>query len=503
MTEDIMKLSENPEKFLSMLKKGDIRVSIHGQGYVGLPLSILFAIKGIKVVGVSKDKKAIEKIQKGESPIDETDPNSLLGQGAKEINQKCTIDGVNLFEYESHTFCPMCLRCFDIVENIPIIKHETVNLRGKLKTLTDYLKEALDSGNYELTDDNIEATKKTDIHIITVPTYADDYSIVLKVCEDIAKGLQKDGDVIINKSTVPVGATDEADALMKKNTDKKFGICHMQERIAEGRALKDFQELPRTVGSNSKDANIIAKVLFEILGAPVFMFDSPKVTEASKVFENSYRDCNIGIANDYAMFCEKHGLDVYQVINAANTLPKTRIFQPGMVGGHCLPEDTYYVANPMKDELKEKNVIMAGRKMNEQVPFHSIELLKKGLNEAGIAIKGSKVCLYGVAFKGNTDDTRLTGAKIIADELKKNGIEVYVYDPWVPEEAQKDFGNPVEFEKSLNLEAVIIATDHTEFYSIDFSKGNYKVLVDMRNITEDLEKIKKSGKIVLKYGVGK
>ncbi|MFH1786600.1 MAG: nucleotide sugar dehydrogenase [archaeon] len=499
---DVMELADNPKKFIEKLKKGDISVSVHGQGYVGLPLSILFAIEGIKVVGVTKDKKAIERIRKGICPIDETDPNSLLKQGAKEIPQKCTIDSVNLFKYKKHVFCPMCLRCFDIVEGIPMIKHETVDVKGKLKTLQDYLKEALKSGNYEITEDNIEATKKTDIHVITVPTYADDYSIVLKVCEDIAKALEKDGDVIINKSTVPVGATDEAEELMKKLTKRKFGMCHMQERIAEGRAIKDFKELPRTVGSKSKDANIIAKALFDTLGAPVFMFDSPRITEASKVFENSYRDCNIGIANDFAMFCEKHGLDVYQVINAANTLPKTRIFQPGMVGGHCLPEDTYYVAEPMKDELKEKNVIMAGRKLNEYVPFHSIELLKKGAKKLGKEVKGMRVCLYGVAFKGNTDDTRLTGAKFISEELKRNGAEVYVYDPWVPAEDQEKFGAHLEFGESLDVDAIIIVSDHTEFYSVDFTRGKYKILVDMRNITEDLKSIRDSGKTVLKYGVG-
>ena len=211
------------EEFKEKLFKGEIKISIHGQGYVGLPLAVLFAKLGIKVVAVTKDKAAAERILKGESPISETDPNSLLEEGAKINKQKCPLDGVNLFEYEGNLFCPMCLRIYTIEEEHAMMKQETLVLKKKMKTLSDYLKEALDSGNYELIEDNIEAAKKTDIHIITVPTYADNYDIVLLVCKEIAKGLQKDGDVIINKSTVPVGATRKAKKVVAEIKGKGIG----------------------------------------------------------------------------------------------------------------------------------------------------------------------------------------------------------------------------------------------------------------------------------------
>lgn len=475
------------------------KVSVHGQGYVGLPLAVLFALKDVKISAVTKDEKALEQITAGKSIIYETDPNYLLEQGAKISEEFCYIDGVNLFEYENRLFCPMCLRVYAKRNGAVFIKKDSVDLRGKLKTLEDYLKEALASGNYEIGTDNIEATSKTDVHVITVPTFANDYSIVLNVGREIAKGLTKDGDIIINKSTVPIGATDELEEVMKTETDKKFYVCHMQERIAEGRAIKDFREIPRTVGSYYPEARKVAKELFEILGAPVYEFDDPKITEASKIFENSFRDCNIAIANDYALLCEKKGLNVHDVIRAANTHIKTNIYAPGMVGGHCLPEDTYYVAEPLK-ELGEKNVIMSGRKLNEYIPLHAVELLKKGLGED---ITGKRITLFGVAFKGNTDDTRMTGAKFIAEELKKNGAELFVYDPWVPEELQKEFGAPIGLEEAINTDAIIIAADHTEFYSVDYTLGSYKVLVDMRNIVDGAEKISKSGKEVFLFGVGK
>ena len=495
---NILELSEmDPKKFREMLVSGEIPVSVHGQGYVGLPVSVLLALQGIKIIGVTKDKGALERIRKGESPIDETDPNSILSAGAKETPNYCPIDSVRLFDYEGKLFCPMCLRCYEIVEGFSVMKKETIELKGKLATLQDYLKKALEKGTYEITDDNIGAASKSFIHIITVPTYADDYSIVLKVCGEIGKALQQDGNIIINKSTVPVGATDEAERKVEENTDKQFGICHMQERIAEGRALKDVVEIPRTVGSRDGRVSAAAKVLFETLGPSVMTFSDPKITEASKIFENSYRDCNIAIANDFAFFCEKKGLNVYEVIEAANTHIKTNIYQPGMVGGHCLPEDTYYVAKPLA-ELGEKNVIMAGRKLNEYVPEYAVEILESELKKDGKQLKGAKVCLFGVAFKGNTDDTRLTGALPIAKLLKERGAEVFVFDPWVPKEKQEEFGTSLALEEALDTDNIIITTEHTEFYGIDYKKGKFGILLDMRNVVDKIE-----GKRILKFGVGR
>jgi len=487
-----------PEKFKKMLLSGEIPVSVHGQGYVGLPLSVLLAIRGIKIIGVTKDKKALGQIKKGNSPIDEADPNSILDAGARKSEHSCSIDGVNLFEYEGKLFCPMCLRCYAVVNGFAVLKKDSINLRGKLATLDDYLKEALEKGTYEIADDNRKATKSSFIHIISVPTYADNYNIVLDVCREIAQSLQQDGDVIINKSTVPVGATDEAEQIMLENTDRRFGICHMQERIAEGRALKDVVEIPRTVGSRDPGVAMAAKLAFETLGPSVRTFSDPKVTEASKIFENSYRDCNIAIANDFAFFCEKKLLDVYEVIDAANTHIKTNIYQPGMVGGHCLPEDTYYVAEPLTEELREKNVIFSGRKLNEFIPTHAVDLLENALRDDGKPIKGAKVCIFGVAFKGNTDDTRLSGSAVISKTLQGKGAEVFTYDPWVPKEKQTGFGKPLSLGDALNIDNIIISTEHTEFYTIDYSKGKSQILIDMRNILEKVE-----GKKVVKFGVGK
>jgi len=493
--------NKDPEGFKKDLIEGKIPVSVHGQGYVGLPLAVLLALAGVKTYGVVRNPQKREMIQNGKSPFFETDPNSLLEKGAKEIEQKCTIDGIKLFEFNGKTFCPVCLRSFKIQDGMPLLTQETITL-PEIKTLDDYLKEALEKGTYEVVPDNVTATKKSMIHVLAVPTWADDYSIILDVSKDIAEGLTEDGHIIVNKSTVPVGATDEAEVLAKKHTKHTFGMCHMQERIAEGRALKEFQDLPRTVGSRDPEANVPAKILFELLGSPVYEFDNPKITEASKIFENSYRDCNIAIANDFALFCEDMGLNVYQVIQAANTNLKTHIFQPGMIGGHCLPEDTYYVAEPMK-RLGEKNTIMSGRKLNEYVPHHAVELMEKGLKKHDKNLEGAKVCIYGVAFKGNTDDTRLSGCKFIAEDLKEKGAEVFTYDPWVPEEDQKKFGTPAKLEDAQDMDGIIIGADHTQFYTHDFSKGKVKVIVDVRNMVSDVEKAEKAGKTVLKFGVGK
>lgn len=493
--------NKNPKQFKKDLTSGKIAVSVHGQGYVGLPLAVLLALKGVRVYGVVRDPEKREMIRGGKSPFFETDPNSLKKKGAKEILQKCTIDGIRLFTFHGKTFCPVCLRSFRIQDGLPLLTQETIKL-PHIKTLDDYLKDALKKGTYTVVPDNLSATKESMIHIIAVPTWADDYSIVLDVSKDIAQGLTEDGHIIINKSTVPVGATDEAEVLAKKNTKFKFGMCHMQERIAEGRALKEFQDLPRTVGSHSKKANFAAKELFELLGSPVYEFDSPKITEASKIFENSYRDCNIAIANNFALFCEDMGLDVYQVIQAANTNLKTHVFQPGMIGGHCLPEDTYYVAEPMK-RLGKLNTIMAGRKLNEYIPHHAVELLEAGLKERGRKLEGSRICIFGVAFKGNTDDIRLSGCKFIAEDLKEKGAKVFTYDPWVQKADQEKFGEPVGLDEGLDMDGIIIGADHTQFYSTDFSKGASKVIVDVRNMVKNVKKAESEGKTVLKFGVGK
>ncbi|MDP7081355.1 MAG: nucleotide sugar dehydrogenase [Candidatus Undinarchaeales archaeon] len=478
---------------------GTYAVSIHGQGYVGIPLAALLAKRGVRVIGVDIDASKVDRLNRGESPVDEKDPNSLLEQGAERSEHKCVIDGIELFVYGGVVFCPTCLRTYRITDGIPVLTQETVEL-PELATVDDYLKEALAAGKYRATLDAEGAVRESKVHIISVPTFADSYEPVLAVARAIGGSLDESGHIIINKSTVPVGATDEAEAIVHSLTDHEFGMVHMQERIAEGRALKEFQDIPRTAGTRDPEAGKVAKALFDSLGSPVYLFDDPRITEASKIFENAYRDCNISIANAFAVYCEKKGLSVYQVIAAANTNLKTRIFQPGMVGGHCLPEDTYYVAEPIKD-LETKNTIMAGRKLNEWVPGHLVDLLEQGLKKTGKGLAGTTVCMLGLAFKGNTDDTRESGALIIADMLNKRGARVHIHDPWVPEAVVAEHGRPVGVGEALKADALLVATEHTQFFTFPYREAWAKVIVDGRNMVPP-DALTGSGKELLRFGDG-
>ncbi len=495
-------LGTDAKKTQDLLKKGEIRITVIGLGYVGLPLATLFAEKGCKVLGVDINRAIVELVQKGKSHIHEIDSSSLIEQGAKMLKEACPNCGVRLYEFGG-VFCPSCGRNAEVTQHGVIMSSRADINKSKflkVKTLEDIIAKNIRSGNLRASTSIEEGVKEGDILVVTLPTPLKngkpDMSYLEIASNNIANSLTP-GKLIILKSTVSPNTTERfVKPILEKSglkAGKDFLLAYIPERIAEGNALFEFQNIPRVCGGVDKKSTEIAAEAFSVLGPKVYTASRPAVAEAAKLFENTFRDVNIALANEFALVCERLGLDVTEVIDAANTNPKTNILFPSCgVGGYCLTKDSFYLIEPALEKGYNAELIRTARALNASMPVHTVGLAEKMLGD----LKGKKIALLGLAFKGNTDDTRETPAKDIADLLKAKGAKVHVYDPFVPKEKQKEFGT-VEDDPYKALEGadcMIIAADHAKFKGIDLAKAKMKnkKIVDGRNMLEK-EKLKALG----------
>jgi len=206
--------------------------------------------------------------------------------------------------------------------------------------------------------------------------------------------------------------------------------------------------------------------------------------EAVKVFEGVYRDVNIGLANELALYCEEKGVDALEVFEAANTQPFCEIHDPGAgVGGHCIPVYPWFVINQMEKE--EADIISTSRKLNDSMPYHVVDLVVRGLNEKELSVKRSKILILGLTFRGGVREFMKTPAEPVIAELNELGAEVYAYDPMCDAEDAKRYGAGWK-ENFDGVDALVILTDHEEFEELDLGEiaevSDNKVMVDGRNV---------------------
>ena len=432
------------------LKNGEITIAVYGLGKMGLPLAAVFAEHGAKVIGVDINEKVVESINKG-------------------INH---------------------------------IKEEP--------GLDELVKKNVEEGRLIATTNGVEASKESDIKIILVPTLADDrgnlkLDAVYDVCEKIALGLKK-GDVVITEATMPPGTTENLIPILEKSGLKlgEFGLAHCPERTMTGTAIRDITgEYPKIVGANNKDTLEVVIGLYETINKKgVIPMSSIKAAEAVKVFEGVYRDVNIGLANELALWCEDHKLDVLEIIKAANTQPYCNIHLPGAgVGGHCIPIYPWFVINTTKNA--NLRIIKTAREVNDYMPRHVVELTIKGLNEIGKATKNSNVLILGLTFRGGVKEFTKSPVLDIIKYLKEWGANIFVYDPLCTEEDIKNLN--VKWKNDFkDVDVIIIATDHKEFENLDLNnisnEVRNKVIIDGKNIL-DPKKVKNMGFIY--FGVGR
>ncbi|NJE26420.1 nucleotide sugar dehydrogenase [Thermococcus sp. MV5] len=437
------------EEVKQVFKEGKFTIAVYGLGKMGLPLAAVFADHGANVIGVDINEKVVEMINNGTNHINEEPGLSEL----VERNVKA----------------------------------------GRLKATTD----------------GVWAAKQADVMIILVPTLTDDrgnlkLDPVYDVAHKIAKGLEK-GDLVITEATMPPGTTESLVSILEESGLKlgEFGLAHAPERTMTGTAIRDITgQYPKILGaSDEKTLEAVIGIYETINKKGVIPMSSIKAAEAVKVFEGIYRDVNIALANELALWCEEHGLDALEIFQAANTQPYCHLHMPGAgVGGHCIPIYPWFVINLAKKT--NPRLIKTAREINDLMPHHIVELTIKGLNEVGRSLKGSNVLVLGLTFRGGVREFTKSPAIPIIKELKEWGAKVYAYDPLCSEKDVKRFG--AEWKEDFkDIDAIIIVTDHKEFKSLNLEEiakqARNKVIIDGRNVL-DAEKAEKLGFAYFRVG---
>ncbi len=420
---------------LEKIKTRSAKICIVGLGYVGLPTAIFFAEKGFNVLGVVRNKKKINMINKGISSI-------------KDLN------------------------------------------------LDQKLSKVVDNKMLSATADLKHATEKSDIIISIVPTPVDEFkdpdlTPIISSGEEIAKGLGK-GKLVILESTVYPGVTEEIlQPILEKSGLKAgldFGLAYCPERYNPGDKKHSIENVARIVGSITPEWAEVTRQLYKtIINKDIKILRNIKTTEAAKVIENTQRDLNIALMNELAMIFERLDIDIMDVIGGAKTKWNFNVYYPGCgVGGHCLPVDPYYLVKKAKELGYHSKVIAAGRTINDNMPIHTLNLIQDALNEHEKAVKNSKIVILGFSYKENVGDTRESPALTLIKHLQWKGANVTVVDPYV--EDTKNYGIlETDLYRALEgADVMVLMTCHDEFKLIDFEKAKnlmkIPIIVDGRRI---------------------
>ena len=422
------------------MKQTDIAVI--GLGYVGLPLAIEFA-KKYNVLGFDINKNRVLELQNGHDHTLEADIESL----SKVISLKKTSQDTGL----SFSF-------------------------------------------------NEEDLKNYNTYIITVPTPIDqlnkpDLMPLIKASEMVGRVIKK-GDVVIYESTTYPGCTEEdcvpvIERVSKLKFNVDFFAGYSPERINPGDKVNTLTKIKKvTSGSTPETAEFVNNLYLSIIEAGTHKASCIKVAEASKIIENAQRDVNISFVNELALIFDKIGIDTNDVIEAAGTKWNFLKYRPGLVGGHCISVDPYYLASKAESMGYIPQVILSGRHVNNSIaPFIGNKVLKLMIQKEH-KIKGSNVLILGVTFKENCPDIRNTKVIDIYNELVDFGVNVDIYDPYASkEEVMEEYGVDILTEKpdnKKNYEAVLLTVAHDEFNSFDFEQYFKRgaVIFDAKNIID-------------------
>ncbi len=418
----------NLEKLINQKKA---KIAVIGLGYVGLPTAVELAKAGFKVLGIDIKKERVDKVNKGNSYIFEV-PSSELKK---------------------------------------VVKSK------KLKAFNTHL-----------------PLKKVDIILICVPTPLDknkvpNISYMSSTAEEIGKYLHKDQLIILESSTYP-GTTREIILpeleRRKLKVGKGFFLAYSPERIDPGNEIYKLKDIPRVVGGiTPKCTQLTAKFYQSFIQAEVKPLGSPEAAEMTKILENTFRLVNISMINELALFCGKMGIDIWEVIEAAKTKPYGFMpFYPSpKIGGHCIPLDPFYLSYKAKEYNFWTRFIDLAGEINEQMPHSVVTRAIWALNLKKKPVRGSKILIWGLAYKKNIDDTRESAARDVIFDLLRKGAEVDYFDPFVKEfKLVKKTLKSIKYSpgrlKSYDL--VLILTDHSGFDYEKIARGA-KLVVDTRN----------------------
>lgn len=347
---------------------------------------------------------------------------------------------------------------------------------------------------------NPEDLKKCNFHIVAVPTPIDhakspDLGALRGASRTVGKILKK-GDIVVYESTVYPGATEEeclpileTESGLKGGVDFKIG--YSPERINPGDKEHTFTKITKVVAGQDQDSlEKIAHVYGTVVKAGVFKAKSIKVAEAAKVIENTQRDVNIALMNELAVIFDKLDISCYDVLAAANTKWNFLNFTPGLVGGHCIGVDPYYLTYKAKTLGFHPDVILSGRRINDNMAQFVGQKIIKILIDKGFAIKGQAVNVYGLTFKENCPDLRNTKVVDLINELKEYGLNINVTDASADnQEALHEYGIELQSVEQLPKAPVsVFAVAHTDYRKMDIDKIDSEIIIDLKNIFPQQEK---------------
>lgn len=402
------------------------KIAIIGLGYVGLPLAIEFS-KYYSVVGFDINQTRINELQTGYDRTHETD--------------KAALSKASQLSFSS----------------------------------------------------DIEALKACNVYIVTVPTPIDSYkkpnlTPLLLASQMIGKVMKK-GDVVIYESTVYPGCTEEDCVPVLEQESKliynqDFYCGYSPERINPGDKINTLTKIMKVTSGSTPEVALFVDQLYQtIITAGTHRASSIKVAEASKAIENAQRDVNISFINELALIFDKLDIDTTEVLEAAGTKWNFLRYKPGLVGGHCIGVDPYYLAHKAESVGYYPQVILSGRRVNDGMGVFIANKLIKLLIKKGHRIEGSKVLILGITFKENCPDIRNSRVVNVYNELVDFGLDISIYDPWASaEEVKQEYG--ISLVESLNgpYEAILLAVAHEEYKSLDLSTYTHQnsVIFDLK-----------------------
>ncbi len=412
------------------------KIGVIGLGYVGLPLAMAFAKKGFKVWGIDVDKDRVKRLKKGQSYILDLKPSEIVA----------------------------------------------LQKNGLLTVTSD-----------------LNNIKRLDAFIICVPTpllktKEPDVSFIVSASEMIKKHMRH-GQIVVLESTTYPGTTDEVVLPILESTGLKecrdFYLAFSPERIDPGNEKYIVTNIPKVVGGISQCSTEIGVLLYRQIIEKVMPVSSARAAEMTKLLENTFRIVNLGLVNELTQMCDKLGMNIWEIIEAAKTKPYGFMpFYPGPgVGGHCIPIDPLYLSWKARQYGFEARFINLASEVNGQMPHYVVGKVIESLNEKKKALNGAKILIAGVAYKKDVKDLRESPAFEIIELLKRNGASISYYDPYFPYFKVDGIDlRCVKFnQKTLrSFDCVVIVTDHSNV-DYRFIAKNSRIIVDTRNALKDVK----------------
>ncbi len=417
------------------LKNKTAVIGIVGLGYVGLPLALAFSKAGFKVLGFDIQQKRVDLVNKGQSYIADVSSASLSAVVATK-DLEATTDQSRIKEVDAICIC------------VPT-----------------------------------PLTKTKDPEL----------SYVISESETVSKYLQP-GQLVVLESTTYPGTTREVMLPILERSGLKAGkdfyLAFSPERVDPGSKNFNIKNTPKVVGGIDSKSTKLAELLYSQVADVVVTVSSPEVAEMTKVFENVFRNVNIALVNELTLLCEKMGISVWEVIDAAATKPFGYMpFYPGPgIGGHCIPLDPYYLANKAREYDFHTRFIELAADINEQMPYYVVSRIMEALNAKGKSLKGANILMLGVAYKRDVEDTRESPSLKLIQLLREKGANVSYNDPYVANiKVSESTMTSVELtDKRLSkADCVVIATDHTCYDYKDIAEKS-SFIFDTRGITRKL-----------------